>query len=313
MRREQSVVPRSFEAGRFNESPPQGGTLLHGHVTGVTWTVGWTGTAIDSCDRTHTPHSTHRSYGPDYVLVILLLVYLYGFTGSYGPHLRPGQPPRLPVWATGSYGPHYALASRSSTFYGLQGATDLTYALTSRLVYLYGLQGATDLTYALASRLVYLYGLQGATDLTYALTSRLVYLHGLRGLVTLRLVLLVRHTRTITSPPDSNRFAALKSALLDVYRRPDHHHLQELQTIPLGDMRPSILWQQMQLINIRCNTSLPTAVLLSMFLQKLPWEECLISGIPFALHIKNMRIFTIVRTATSAHYGTLHPCLVTTT
>ncbi|KAG0714495.1 hypothetical protein GWK47_014043 [Chionoecetes opilio] len=42
-------------------------------------------------------------------------------------------------------------------------------------------------------------------------------------------------------------------------------------------------------------------------------EECLISGIPFALHIKNMRIFTIVPTATSAHYGTLHPCLVTTT
>ncbi|KAG0726217.1 hypothetical protein GWK47_004392 [Chionoecetes opilio] len=41
--------------------------------------------------------------------------------------------------------------------------------------------------------------------------------------------------------------------------------------------------------------------------------ECLISGIPFALHIKNMRIFTIVPTATSAHYGTLHPCLVTTT
>ncbi|KAG0726378.1 hypothetical protein GWK47_036717 [Chionoecetes opilio] len=43
------------------------------------------------------------------------------------------------------------------------------------------------------------------------------------------------------------------------------------------------------------------------------WHECLISGIPFALHIKNMRIFTIVPTATSAHYGTLHPCLVTTT
>ncbi|KAG0714496.1 hypothetical protein GWK47_014044 [Chionoecetes opilio] len=42
-------------------------------------------------------------------------------------------------------------------------------------------------------------------------------------------------------------------------------------------------------------------------------KECLISGIPFALHIKNMRIFTIVPTATSAHYGTLHPCLVTTT
>ncbi|KAG0701543.1 Inverted formin-2 [Chionoecetes opilio] len=41
--------------------------------------------------------------------------------------------------------------------------------------------------------------------------------------------------------------------------------------------------------------------------------ECLISGIPFALHIKNMRIFTIVPTATSAHYGTLHLCLVTTT
>ncbi|KAG0713669.1 hypothetical protein GWK47_015700 [Chionoecetes opilio] len=41
--------------------------------------------------------------------------------------------------------------------------------------------------------------------------------------------------------------------------------------------------------------------------------ECLISGIPFALHIKNMRIFTIVPTVTSAHYGTLHPCLVTTT
>ncbi|KAG0718661.1 Transposon TX1 uncharacterized protein [Chionoecetes opilio] len=83
---------------------------------------------------------------------------------------------------------------------------------------------------------------------------------------------------TITSPPDSNKFADLKSALLDVYRRPDHHHLQELQTITLGDMRPSILWQQMQLINIRCNTSLPTAVLRSMFLQKLPWEaakECI--------------------------------------
>ncbi|KAG0712247.1 hypothetical protein GWK47_018907 [Chionoecetes opilio] len=78
---------------------------------------------------------------------------------------------------------------------------------------------------------------------------------------------------TITSPPDSNRFAALKSALLDVYRRPDHHHLQELQTITLGYRRPSIMWQQMQLINIRCNTSLPTAVLRSMFLQKLPWEE----------------------------------------
>ncbi|KAG0722414.1 hypothetical protein GWK47_006042 [Chionoecetes opilio] len=42
-------------------------------------------------------------------------------------------------------------------------------------------------------------------------------------------------------------------------------------------------------------------------------KECLISGIPFALHIKNMRIFTIVPTATSAHYGTLYPCLVTTT
>ncbi|KAG0725473.1 hypothetical protein GWK47_038584 [Chionoecetes opilio] len=42
-------------------------------------------------------------------------------------------------------------------------------------------------------------------------------------------------------------------------------------------------------------------------------RECLISGIPFALHIKNMRIFTIVPTATSAHYGTLPPCLVTTT
>ncbi|KAG0724090.1 hypothetical protein GWK47_041389 [Chionoecetes opilio] len=77
---------------------------------------------------------------------------------------------------------------------------------------------------------------------------------------------------TITSLPDSNRFAALKSALLNVYRIPDHHHLQELQTITLGDMRPSIMWQQMQLINIRCNTSLPTAVLRSMFLQKLPWE-----------------------------------------
>ncbi|KAG0727784.1 hypothetical protein GWK47_033906 [Chionoecetes opilio] len=38
----------------------------------------------------------------------------------------------------------------------------------------------------------------------------------------------------ITSPPDSSRFAALKSALLDVYRRPDHHHLQEMQTITWG-------------------------------------------------------------------------------
>ncbi|KAG0723669.1 hypothetical protein GWK47_005439 [Chionoecetes opilio] len=73
---------------------------------------------------------------------------------------------------------------------------------------------------------------------------------------------------TITSPPDSNRFAAIKSALLDVYRRPDNHHLQELQTITLGDMRPSFLWPQMQLINIRCNTSLPTAVLRSMFLSE---------------------------------------------
>ncbi|KAG0729639.1 hypothetical protein GWK47_029913 [Chionoecetes opilio] len=50
-----------------------------------------------------------------------------------------------------------------------------------------------------------------------------------------------------------------------------------------------------------------------VFLLPLMTLECLISGIPFALHIKNMRIFTIVPTATSAHYGTLHPCLVTTT
>lgn len=77
---------------------------------------------------------------------------------------------------------------------------------------------------------------------------------------------------TVTSPPDSNKFAALKTALLGVYRRPDHHHLEELQSIVLGDMRPSILWQQMQLINVRCNTPLPKAVLRSMFLQKLPWE-----------------------------------------
>ncbi|KAG0727287.1 hypothetical protein GWK47_034967 [Chionoecetes opilio] len=77
---------------------------------------------------------------------------------------------------------------------------------------------------------------------------------------------------TLTSPPDSSRFAALKSALLDVYRRPDQHHLQELYTMTLGDMRPSILWQLMQLIDIRCNMSLPTAVLRSMYIQKLPWE-----------------------------------------
>lgn len=77
---------------------------------------------------------------------------------------------------------------------------------------------------------------------------------------------------TVASPPDSNKFAALKTALLGVYRQPDHHHLEELQSIVLGDMRPSILWQKMQLINVRCNTPLPTAVLRSMFLQKLPWE-----------------------------------------
>ncbi|KAG0728232.1 hypothetical protein GWK47_000366 [Chionoecetes opilio] len=104
---------------------------------------------------------------------------MYGLQGATGPHLRPGQPPRL--------------------LYGLQGATDFTYALASRLVYLYGLQGATDFTYALASRLVYLYGLHGATDFTYALASRLVYLHRLRGLVTLRLVFLVRCC--FTRPP----------------------------------------------------------------------------------------------------------------
>ncbi|KAG0700521.1 hypothetical protein GWK47_025541 [Chionoecetes opilio] len=99
-----------------------------------------------------------RSYGPDYVLVILLLVYLYGLQGATDLT--------------------YALAIRLVYLYGLQGATDLTYTLASRLVYLYGLQGAADLTYAQASHLIYLYGLQGATDLTYALASRLVYLHG---------------------------------------------------------------------------------------------------------------------------------------
>ena len=77
---------------------------------------------------------------------------------------------------------------------------------------------------------------------------------------------------TITSPASTDKLAALKSALLGVYRQPDHHHLEELQSIVLGDMRPSILWQRMQLINLRCNTSLPKAVLRSMFLQKLPWE-----------------------------------------
>ena len=77
---------------------------------------------------------------------------------------------------------------------------------------------------------------------------------------------------TITSPPSSDRFAALKKALLGVYRQPDHHHLEELQSIVLGDLKPSVLWQQMQLINVRCNTSLPKPVLRSMFLQKLPWE-----------------------------------------
>ncbi|KAG0712351.1 hypothetical protein GWK47_018676 [Chionoecetes opilio] len=82
---------------------------------------------------------------------------------------------------------------------------------------------------------------------------------------------------TITWPPDYNRFAALKSALLDVYRRPVHHHLHELQTITLGDMMPFILWQQLQLINIRCNTSLPTAVLRSINVPKMdlqPTREC---------------------------------------
>ncbi|MPC70538.1 hypothetical protein E2C01_064789 [Portunus trituberculatus] len=61
-------------------------------------------------------------------------------------------------------------------------------------------------------------------------------------------------------------------ALIGVYQQPDHHQLKELQSITLGDMWPSVLWQQMQLINVCCNTPLPKAVLRSMFLQKLPWE-----------------------------------------
>ncbi|KAG0727463.1 hypothetical protein GWK47_034600 [Chionoecetes opilio] len=150
--------------------------------------------------RPHSHSTQHsRSYGPDYVLVILLLVYLYGLQGA--TDLTYALASRL-VYLYGLQGATdltYALASRLVYLYGLQGATDLTYALASRLVYLYGLQGATDLTYALASRLVYLYGLQGATELTYVLACRLVYLHGLRGLVTLRLVLLVRCC--FTHPP----------------------------------------------------------------------------------------------------------------
>ncbi|MPC53589.1 hypothetical protein E2C01_047489 [Portunus trituberculatus] len=64
----------------------------------------------------------------------------------------------------------------------------------------------------------------------------------------------------ITSPPSFDKFAALKKVLIGVYRQPDHH-LEELQSITLGDMRPSVLWQQMQLINVCCNTPLPKAVL----------------------------------------------------
>ncbi|KAG0697250.1 hypothetical protein GWK47_026367 [Chionoecetes opilio] len=60
------------------------------------------------------------SYGPDYVLVIIL-VYLYGLQGATDLT--------------------YALASRLVYRYGLQGAKDLTYALASRLVYLHGLLG----------------------------------------------------------------------------------------------------------------------------------------------------------------------------
>ncbi|KAK3883237.1 hypothetical protein Pcinc_012438 [Petrolisthes cinctipes] len=61
-----------------------------------------------------------------------------------------------------------------------------------------------------------------------------------------------------------------KLSLLSCYKKPDHQHLHDLQVLTLGDLRPSILWQQMKLVNSCCDFPLPTTILRYMYLQKLP-------------------------------------------
>ena len=93
--------------------------------------------------------------------------------------------------------------------------------------------------------------------------------NALVGALPTEVVSLVRET--VTTPPDKDKFEALKKALLECHRKPDHHHLHTLQTMVLGDTKP-LLWQQMQVVNSRCSIPLPNTVLRYMHLQKLPSE-----------------------------------------
>lgn len=54
------------------------------------------------------------------------------------------------------------------------------------------------------------------------------------GALPTEVATMVQHV--IISPPSTNKFDSVRTALLDVYRLPDHHHLQELQAVTLGNL-----------------------------------------------------------------------------
>lgn len=135
---------------------------------------------------------------------------------------------------------------------------------------------------------------------------------------------------TIISPSEKHRFDALKTALLNRYRKPDHHHLHVLTILTLGDTRPSILWQQIQSINLRCSSPLPDGILRYMHFQKLPAEvklslSALDQGTPISEYVAAadrmcpqlsppaqvfMANFTDSCTSPGAHRTSVHPNLV---
>ena len=77
----------------------------------------------------------------------------------------------------------------------------------------------------------------------------------------------------LTNPPEKDKYEALKTALKKRYcREDDESNFQKILTISQGDLLPSALYEEMVALNRRRTAKLPSSVIRSMHLTKLPTQ-----------------------------------------
>ncbi|XP_076032990.1 uncharacterized protein LOC143020454 [Oratosquilla oratoria] len=74
----------------------------------------------------------------------------------------------------------------------------------------------------------------------------------------------------VSSPPEENKCAGIKTALRKHYTRPDNELNKEIQHRELGDDRPSQLFRKIAILNARARVQLPKELLRSLHLAKMP-------------------------------------------